>query len=127
MKKRWTQETIDRAKFNGKEVWHSIHDCTGLSCVIQTDGKFWVWRMTRRGQKFHEHIGTIKDISLDEAKRSANNFRKNLLNGFQPRYNRFIKSQITLQQAYEEYISSADFICESQITNKTLNIEWRNM
>ena len=109
MSKSFTQESINRIKFRGQEERYTVSGCRGLSFVVRGDGKFWHWRMTRKGIRYHEHIGAVTDITLSDAKTIALAYRNNVIDSFQPQYKRIKNCDITLQQAYDEYISSADF------------------
>ncbi len=110
MAQHWTEITIRRKRFDGKESWHSIVGTKGLFFKVRRDGTYYCWRMRNKGQDFFLHIGSVNELTLAEAKDRAEVARKNVKNGYPADYSTISSVEMTLQDAYEGFISSEYFL-----------------
>jgi integrase len=106
----WTETTIRRKRFDGSEKWHSIAGTKGLFFKVRMDGSYYCWRMRNKGQNFFLHIGNVNELTLAEAKVRAEAARKNVKSGYPPDYASISPIELTMQEAYDQFIKSEYFL-----------------
>src|SRR6478672_6426747 len=60
-------------------------DGGGLYLVVDERRRRWVFRYTRNGKTTDLGLGSVKDVSLGQARETADNLRKALVDAFDPR------------------------------------------
>ena len=110
MTKPWTEVAIKRKRFEGKESWNSISNIKGLAFKVRKDGTYYFWRMRNKGQDFFLHLGSVHEITLAEAIDKAEAARKNVKDGYPPNYSPASSVELTMQEAYNQFIASEYFL-----------------
>ena len=69
--KSWTETAIRRYRFTGGRQTFTIPNTGGLNFNVRDDGSYYEWRMMKDGQTFKCHIGSVHELSLEQAKEKA--------------------------------------------------------
>ena len=109
MPKSWTETAIRRYRFTGSRQTFTIPSTRGLNFNVRSDGSYYEWRMMKNGQTFKCHIGSVHELSLEQAKEQARKFRENVKNGLPPQRDEVSSKDVIFQDLYAAYIASSEF------------------
>lgn len=107
--KSWTEIAIRRYRFTGRRQTFTIPNTGGLNFNVRSDGSYYEWRMMKNGQTYKCHIGSVHELSLEQAKEKARRFRQNVKNGLPPQRKDISGEDLQFQDLYSAYISSPEF------------------
>lgn len=110
MTQRWTEITIRRKRFEGVVRDHTIGGGLGLFFRVTKHGSYWKWHGSVKGQTYRRNLGTVCDVSLTDALRTAKSFFSNIKNGLPPEYGLIVTSELTFEEFYFAYITSDEFM-----------------
>lgn len=102
------KSNIDKLKFTGKDTFYWDDDLKGFGVkVTKTQISYVIQDRTKKGNTIRKKIGAISIFSPDEARKLAKQYLGELAQGIDivSREKEEKVKCITLQQAYEEYIS----------------------
>ena len=107
--KNWTETAIRRYRFTGSRQTFTIPNTGGLNFSVRGDGSYYEWRMMKNSQTYKRHIGSVHELSLEQAKEEARRFRQNVKNGLPPQRKEDSVKDLLFQDLYYAYISSSEF------------------
>ena len=107
--KNWTETAIRRYRFTGSRQTFTIPNTRGLNFNVRSDGSYYEWRMMKDGQTFKCHIGSVHELSLEQAKEKARRFRQNVKSGLPPQRDEVSSKDLMFQDLYAAYIASSEF------------------
>jgi len=107
--KSWTETAIRRYRFTGSRQTFTIPNTGGLNFNVRSDGSYYEWRMMKDGQAFKCHIGSVHELSLEQAKEKAQRFRQNVRSGLPPQRDEVSSKDFMFQDLYAAYIASSEF------------------
>ena len=109
MTQRWTEMAIRKKRFEGVVRDHTIGGGSGLFFRVTKHGSYWKWRGSFKGRTYRRNLGTVRDVSLADAIKTAKSFSSNIKNGLPPEYGLIVTSELTFEEAYFAYITSDEF------------------